>query len=132
MAAARQRVARPQAGQGADSPGLRRAGARDPRLPGPRNFSGKAGTLGNTGNIYVAGFFLSLVGVVFVSLPRYFLELQWYRYRHRVAGHTGAAPAYQDTRPFSAKLIATVLDTLLIGGFITEFWRSIIFPELSG
>lgn len=87
----------------------------------------QASPLGKTDNLWIAGLFASLIGVVFISLPRYFVELQWYRYRERA----GLLPEddqhqYQDIRPFYAKALATVFDTLLISGFIMSFWQQYI------
>jgi len=83
--------------------------------------------LGNTENLWIAALFASLIGVVFVSLPRYFVELQWFRYRER----TGQLPVddpsqHQDIRPFYVQVSATIFDTLLIGGFIMSFWPEYI------
>ena len=87
----------------------------------------QASPLGNTNNLWIAGLFASLIGVVFISLPRYFVELQWFRYRERA----GLLPEedkhqYQDIRPFYAKALATTFDTLLISGFIMSFWPQYI------
>lgn len=79
--------------------------------------------LGNTNNLWIAGLFASLIGVVFVSLPRYFVELQWYRYRQRTGQLPEDEPGqHQDIRPFYAQVMATIVDTLLIGGFMMSFW----------
>ncbi|MGE0484477.1 MAG: hypothetical protein AB7Q81_10085 [Gammaproteobacteria bacterium] len=83
--------------------------------------------LGNTENLWVAGLFASLIGVFFISLPRYYIELQWFRYRVRA----GLLPEddseqYQDIRPSHAKFLAMLFDTLIIGGFILSFWKPYI------
>lgn len=83
--------------------------------------------LGNTENLWVAGLFASLIGVVFISLPRYYIELQWYRYRMR----TELLPKddlgqYQDIRPSYAKFLAMFFDVAMIGSFILTFWPDYI------
>lgn len=83
------------------------------------NFSlWKSSPLGATGNIYVAFFFLSLFGVLFVSLPRYFVELQWYRFLRRTEQVGVEDDVYKDIRPFWMRVVASVLDSVIIGGFI--------------
>lgn len=73
--------------------------------------------LGATQNIYVAFVFLTLFGVLFVSFPRYFVELQWYRLQVRSGRIEPDQDIYRDIRPFPARMAATVLDTLIIGTF---------------
>ncbi|GGA68367.1 hypothetical protein GCM10011369_07520 [Neiella marina] len=92
----------------------------------------QSSALGNTDNLWIAGLFVTLIGVVFVSLPRYFIELQWFRYRQRtgqLVDHD--RDNYQDIRPFNAKLIATALDTLLISGFALSFWPDYLISLVS-
>jgi len=82
--------------------------------------------LGKTDNLIIAALFISLIGVFFVSIPRYFLELQWHKYKYRSGEVDEKSESYDDIRPFEIKLIATVLDTFLIGSFIlTFFWPRI-------
>jgi len=82
--------------------------------------------LGKTDNLIIAASFISLIGVFFVSIPRYFLELQWHKYKYRSGEVDEKSESYDDIRPFEIKLIATVLDTFLIGSFIlTFFWPRI-------
>jgi hypothetical protein len=79
-------------------------------------------------NLILMGLALSFFGVIFVSIPRYYLELQWFW--ARIAQQPDER--YEDLRswnlpfigPWDRKptLVAHVLDTLLIGGFIASFW----------
>lgn len=83
--------------------------------------------LGNTDNLWVAGFFVSLIGVLFISLPRYYIELQWYRFQVR-AGSTpeNCREQYQDIRPLAAKFLAMFFDVMMIGSFMLTFWPEYI------
>jgi hypothetical protein len=82
----------------------------------------RATPLGRTSNLIVAAFFVSLIGVLFVSIPRYFLELQWHRYNYRTGQIDEDSEMYNDLRPFPMRVVAGILDSLLIGGFILSFW----------
>ncbi|HEV7645806.1 MAG TPA: hypothetical protein VGO50_17840 [Pyrinomonadaceae bacterium] len=79
----------------------------------------EASPLGRTGNLYITWFFISLIGVVFVSIPRYFVELQWHNYKFKTGQIKEDFDGYDDIRPFGMRLIASILDTVMIGGFIT-------------
>ena len=76
-------------------------------------------------NLIFMGLALTIVGVIFVSIPRYFIELQWLHFQQRQQneGITECSPKYVDIRPFGTKLAAHLLDTLIIGGFIFSFWQ---------
>lgn len=76
--------------------------------------------LGATQNIYSAYIFLTLFGVFFVSFPRYFVELQWFRLLVRSGEHSAQDDVYDDLRPFWMRAVAAVLDTVIIGGFIVS------------
>lgn len=78
----------------------------------------KHSPLGATQNIYVAFIFLTLFGVFFVSFPRYFVELQWYRFLLRSHQVQADADVYNDIRPFKIRAFASVLDSLMIGSFV--------------
>lgn len=88
----------------------------------------RATPLGKTTNLFVAAFFVSLIGVFFVSIPRYFVELQWYRYYHRIQETSLDSEVSYDIRPLYMRIIASIFDSLLIGGFIFSFWSEIIIP----
>lgn len=88
----------------------------------------RATPLGRTTNLIVAAFFVSLIGVIFVSIPRYFLELQWHRYNYRIGQIDKDSEIYDDLRPFNMRIVASILDSLLIGGFILSFWSDRILP----
>jgi hypothetical protein len=71
--------------------------------------------LGNTGNLLIAHVFLALVGVLFLAIPRNYIELQWQRYK--VASGLEEPEDLQidhlvDRR---ASLWALAIDQLLIG-----------------
>jgi hypothetical protein len=68
-------------------------------------------------NVWVTEVALVVIGVFFVSLPRYFVELQWYLYKWRVLKERQRESEPQDLRSFKEKMIAYVCDTMLIGGF---------------
>lgn len=87
--------------------------------------------LGATQNIYVAFIFLAMFGVLFVSLPRYFVELQWYRFMIRSRQIEKSVDFYEDIRPFWMRNIASVLDTLIIGTFVLGMLKEFITKGLA-
>lgn len=89
----------------------------------------KRSPLGETQNIYVALIFLTLFGVLFVSLPRYFVELQWYRYLVR-SGQAGDGDVVEhDIRPFKTYVLASILDVVLISGFVFGMAKELVTGE---
>ncbi len=76
----------------------------------------------NSLTFILLGVVLSFFGVFFISFPRYYIELCWFQ--ARAAGATGPVPTdeYEDIRPRWAQNTATVLDALIISGFLTTFW----------
>lgn len=91
----------------------------------------KSSPLGATQNIYLAFIFLTLFGVLFVSLPRYFVELQWYRFLVRTKQVRADEDVYKDLRPFKIRVIATLLDNLMIGGFVIGMLVELISRGIS-
>jgi hypothetical protein len=90
-----------------------------------------------SGNLLVLGGALTFFGVVFLSIPRYYVEMQWFRLRTTRLGAAGATVEYEDLRAWEIdlvgsrlkwkpRLVANVLDFLIIGGFIGTFWRSLV------
>jgi len=79
-------------------------------------------------NLILLGAVLTVMGVFFVSMPRYFIELQWYRLKQ--AGLTKMPAelrnAYDDIRPFEIQLLANFVDVIVIGGFALSFWMSFV------
>jgi hypothetical protein len=83
-------------------------------------------------NLDILGVVLTLFGVVFLSLPRYYLELQWYELRVAERPTAPDSVDYDDLRPsqvpflagrsWKPRLIANAADALLISGFLTSFW----------
>lgn len=78
----------------------------------------KNSPLGATQNLYVAFVFLTLFGVLFVSFPRYFVELQWYRFLVRSGQVHVNEDVHKDIRPFKVRVVATILDSVIIGSFV--------------
>jgi hypothetical protein len=85
----------------------------------------------HSNNLAVLGGALTLFGVVLLSIPRYYIELQWFRLRAAMPSAAESDPEYEDLRlwevdflggSWKPKLVAHVLDTLMIGGFISSFW----------
>jgi hypothetical protein len=82
-------------------------------------------------DLVVLGGALTFFGVVFLSFPRYYIELQWFRLRSAKRGTSVTVPEYEDLRPWEIdfiggswkpKLVAHILDTAMIGGFVVSFW----------
>jgi hypothetical protein len=81
-------------------------------------------------NLVLYGGVLTLFGVVFLSIPRYYVELMWLRLREAEGGGKSESE-YEDLRPlwvkfvggaWPARIVAGAMDTLIIGGFIGTFW----------
>jgi hypothetical protein len=75
-------------------------------------------------NLVVAGIVLSLISLIFISFPRYYIELEWYALSVRRAQASGEPIPTEaaDLRSQKVRLFAHLLDTLLLGGFFTAFW----------
>jgi hypothetical protein len=86
----------------------------------------------HSNNLVILGGALTFFGVVLLSIPRYYIELQWFWLRTRRPDTSTITRAeYEDLRPWEIdfpggswkpKLVAHVLDSVMIGGFIFSFW----------
>jgi hypothetical protein len=81
--------------------------------------------------LVVYGGILTLFGVVFLSLPRYYVELLWFHLRTARRGNGEPIPEYDDLRPleigfvrgsWKVRVVAGAMDALIISSFITSFW----------
>jgi uncharacterized RDD family membrane protein YckC len=63
---------------------------------------------------------LLLFGVFFISVPRYYIELEWFRFRVRRSRAQGAQDDLEpdDIRPFSVRFAARIADGLILSGFL--------------
>jgi hypothetical protein len=84
-------------------------------------------------NLWLYGGALTFFGVVFLSFPRYYVELQWFRLRTATPHAAMAAQEIEDLRPgqltfvggsWKPKVAVGFIDALFIGSFITSFWLS--------
>jgi hypothetical protein len=75
-------------------------------------------------SFWAFGAAMTFFGIVFVSLPRYYIELQWFRLQVRIAQASGKpeVPQNGDIRSFSTQMVVHFLDLFIIGGFVTSFW----------
>jgi hypothetical protein len=82
-------------------------------------------------DLVVLGAALTFFGVVFLSIPRYYIELQWFRLGTGRPGPAVTVPEYEDLRPWKIdfvggfwrpRIVAGIVDTVIIGSFITSFW----------
>jgi hypothetical protein len=85
----------------------------------------------HSASFLIYGGALTFFGVVFLSIPRYYMELQWFRLRAARSG-ADSPPGYEDLRPWEIdfvggnwkpKLWANILDSIIIGGWFTSWWR---------
>jgi len=85
----------------------------------------------HSNTLVVLGAALTFFGVVFLSIPRYYIELQWFWLRTARSVAAGTAPEYEDLRPWEIdfpggtwkpKLVAHILDSVMIGGFVFSYW----------
>lgn len=92
----------------------------------------KNSPLGETSNLFAALIAITIIGVFFVSFPRYYVELQWNYYKQRVARLEEPDPTNEeeqeisldDIRPPGTRMIAHFADTIIIGGFVFGAWLS--------
>lgn len=64
---------------------------------------------------------LAVFGVFVFSIPRYYIELEWFKFKVRRAIANGEAlDEYmkEDIRPYSTRVIVYIVDLLIISGFI--------------
>ena len=82
-------------------------------------------------NLVVLGSALTFFGVMFLSFPRYYIELQWFWLRTEKQDTAVTDPGYEDLRAcevdfvggsWKPRILASIIDTVIIGGFITSFW----------
>jgi hypothetical protein len=74
-------------------------------------------------NFNLLGVLLTAFGIYFISIPRYYIELQWYEAKVKYSDLTSnVSEEYDDIRPWTVRNIAGVVDTLIIGGFFVTFW----------
>ena len=85
----------------------------------------------HSATLVLYGIALTFFGVVFLSIPRYYVELLWLHARTAQHTATEPSPEYEDLRalqvPFvrgswPARVVAGWMDAILIGGFILNFW----------
>lgn len=81
-----------------------------------------------TDNLILAGIFMTIIGGFLISLPRYYFELQWLRYKYRIGEIKDDTKEHYDIRPDKITFWASILDLIIIGGFISAFWYKRIFP----
>ena len=63
---------------------------------------------------------LVLFGVFFISVPRYYIELEWFRFRVARSRAEGTPDDLErdDVRPFHARVVAWVADGAILSGFL--------------
>jgi len=75
-------------------------------------------------NIIIMGSILTFFGIFFISIPRYYIEYEWHKYKiekYKI-NKDEKLLNYDDIRPFKIKLIVHFVDTIIIGSFIGSFW----------
>jgi hypothetical protein len=75
-------------------------------------------------NLAALGLVLTIIGVFLISVPRYYIELEWFKFRvgRAMALNQPINLERDDLRPFNARLIAGLADSLIIGGFAFSFF----------
>ncbi len=75
-------------------------------------------------NLLGLGLALSFFGVFFVSFPRYYLELEWLKFKVRRATYKGEPIdlRHDDVRPHATRVVAHVLDLMVVSGFVLTFF----------
>jgi len=71
-------------------------------------------------NVVAMNAVLVLFGVFFISVPRYYIELEWFRFRVRrsLARNTPDDLERDDLRPFHARVVGWVADGAILSGFL--------------
>ena len=77
-------------------------------------------------NLTLMALVLSTIGVLLVSFPRYWVELEWYQYKVRYATQQKQEIPTQsdDLRDRRIRLVAFVIDLYFGVGFVTSFWAN--------
>lgn len=76
-------------------------------------------------NVVAMNVVLLLFGVFFISVPRYYIELEWFYFREKrsLARHDPEDLERDDVRPPNARLVALVADWLFLSGFLFSCLR---------
>lgn len=79
-------------------------------------------------NVIGFGALLAVIGLFFVSFPRYYVELEWYTLsvRRAIAKGEPVPVESSDLRSRNVRLIAYALDILIISGFIQSIGWSVL------
>lgn len=77
--------------------------------------------LGRTTNIDVASIALAVMGLFFISFPRYYVELMWRDYEVK-SGRKKKPAEPQDIRSAKERLSVNVVDSLLISTFVLNYF----------
>jgi hypothetical protein len=80
--------------------------------------------LGKTDNLVAAQFYLTIIGVFFVAVPRHYVELRWYE----LWNSSGKTFNYIDTRSAKTRLAAQILDGFFIASLLS-LWK-FDFPSM--
>lgn len=73
--------------------------------------------LGKTQNLFAALIALSVVGGVFVAIPRQYIELKWYI----LWSKSGKLFEYADTRPWWVRRIVMLIDTFFVAVLLSQW-----------
>ena len=76
-------------------------------------------------NMVVLNSILAVFGVFIFSIPRYYIELEWFKFRLRRANANNELLSEyirEDLRPYRTRIIVHVVDTLIISGFILSIF----------
>jgi hypothetical protein len=74
-------------------------------------------------NFFALNLVLVLFGVFLISVPRYYIELEWFRFRVRRSQANNAPDSLEsdDLRPCSGRFVGWVADSLVLSGFFFSF-----------
>ena len=73
-------------------------------------------------NVLTTKIALTVFGVFFISLPRYYIEYQWHLFKWRSGELQRSGNHYEDLRSPAIRLLAFFADATLIGGFVAGVW----------
>ncbi len=73
-------------------------------------------------NVLATKVALTIFGIFFISLPRYYIEYQWHLFKWRTPGLRAAISQHDDLRTRRVRTLAFFADTTLIGTFVASVW----------
>jgi len=75
-------------------------------------------------NFLIMAVLLTFFGIFFVSIPRYYIELEWFKYKVRKYRFTKdeSILSYEYLLPYHENMIGIILDVIIFSALISSIW----------